>query len=170
MAAAEIRRLVPADLPAYKTLRDEVLAAHPQAFTSDAAPGRPPESYRSRLGAPGDDGGEFTLGAWHSERLVGAVTCERDARPKVHHIGHLVGMMVSAEARAHGVGRALLDECVEQARAAHGLVMLTLTVTAGNAPAVHLYERAGFRRYGRLERAICVDGVYHAKNQMVLAL
>ena len=70
-------------------------------------------------------------------------------------------------ARADGEG---LARRLERDLAAHGLVMLTLTVTAGNAPAVHLYERAGFRRYGRLERAICVDGVYHAKDQRVLAL
>jgi ribosomal protein S18 acetylase RimI-like enzyme len=170
MAAAEFRRLVPADLPAYKQLRDAALIAHPQAFTSDAAPERSHQSYLSRLGEDRPDGGEFTLGAWHGAHLVGAVTCERDARPKVHHIGHLIGMIVSAEAQGHGIGRALLERCIAEARAARGLVLLTLTVTAGNAPAVHLYEAAGFRRYGRLERAICVDGVYHAKDQMALDL
>ncbi|HZT56232.1 MAG TPA: GNAT family N-acetyltransferase [Burkholderiaceae bacterium] len=170
MAAVAIRRLVPANLPAYKSLRDAVLTAHPEAFTSDPAPERPPESYLPRLGLDRAEGGVFTLGAWEGARLVGAVSCERDPRAKVLHIGHLIGMMVRSDAQGRGIGRALLEACIAEARAARGLAMLTLTVTAGNDAAVHLYERAGFTRYGRLERAICVDGVYHAKDQMTLAL
>jgi len=170
MAPVTIRHLVPADLADYKALRDDMLASHPESFTSDAAPERGPESYLSRLGLQRPEGGEFTLGAWHVGKLVGAVSCERDVRSKVRHIGHIIGMMVRPETQGHGVGRALLDACVAQARAAQGLVMLTLTVTAGNAPAVHLYERAGFVRCGSLPRAIRVDGVYHAKDQMALDL
>jgi len=170
MTPVTIRRLVPADLAAYKALRDHMLAAHPESFTSDPAPERAPESYLSRLGLQCPEGGEFTLGAWQFGRLVGAVSCERDARTKVRHIGHIIGMMVRAETRGLGIGRALLEACIAQARAADGLVMLTLTVTAGNAAAVHLYERAGFVRYGRLPRAILVDGAYHDKDQMSLSL
>lgn len=170
MAQVDVRSLGPPDLPAYKALRDAVLTAHPDAFTSDAAPERSHQSYLSRLGPGRSEGGEFTLGTWHGERLVGAISCERDPRPKVFHIGHVIGMVVSSDAQRLGVGRALLDACIEKARAAHGLVILTLTVTASNAAAVHLYERAGFVRYGRLEHAICVDGVYHAKDQMTLSL
>ena len=170
MAPVTIRRLVPADLAAYKALRDEVLAAHPESFSSDPAPERAPESYLARFGVQRPEGGEFTLGAWHVGTLVGAVSCERDPRTKVRHIGHVIGMMVRAETQGRGVGRALLDACIAEARVANGLVMLTLTVTAGNAPAIHLYERAGFVRYGSLPRAIRVDGVYHAKDQMTLSL
>ena len=165
-----VRRLAPADLPAYKDLRDAVLAAHPEAFTSDAAPERSHESYLSRLGLDSADGGELTLGAWCGDRLVGAVSCERDPRPKVFHIGHLIGMMVRSEAQGAGLGRELLDACLAEARAARGLVVLTLVVTAGNASAVHLYESAGFTRYGQLERAIRVDGAHHANDQMTLSL
>ena len=86
------------------------------------------------------------------------------------HIGHVIGMMVHSDAQGLGIGRSLLDACIGEARAARGLVMLTLNVTASNAAAVHLYERAGFVRFGRLERAICVDGMYHAKDQMTFSL
>jgi len=170
MTPVTIRHLVPADLAAYKALRDHMLAAHPESFTSDPAPERAPESYLSRLGLQRPEGGEFTLGTWQLGHLVGAVSCERDARAKVRHIGHIIGMMVRPEIRGQGIGRALLEACIAQARAADGLMMLTLTVTAGNAAAVHLYERAGFVRYGCLQRAILVDGVYHAKDQMSLSL
>ena len=170
MTPVTIRRLVPADLAAYKALRDQMLEAHPESFTSDPAPERAPESYLSRLGLQHPEGGEFTLGAWQLGRLVGAVTCERDARAKVRHIGHVIGMMVRSEIRGLGIGRALLEACIAHARAADGLVMLTLTVTAGNAAAVRLYEQSGFVRYGRLPRAILVDGAYHAKDQMSLSL
>ncbi|MEP6875634.1 MAG: N-acetyltransferase [Burkholderiales bacterium] len=170
MVAVTIRRLVPADLAAYKALRDEMLAAHPESFSSDPAPERAPDSYLSRLGLQRSEGGEFTLGAWQFGQLVGAVSCERDPRTKVRHIGHVIGMMVQSETQGLGIGRALLEACIAQARAADGLVMLTLTVTAGNAAAVRIYERAGFVRYGSLPRAIVVDGVYHAKDQMTLSL
>ena len=165
-----IRRVEAADLSAYKVLRDAVLTARPEAFTSDAAPARPPESYLPRLGLERPEGGEFTLGAWRGEQLLGAVSCERDPRAKVCHIGHVIGMMVRSDAQGLGIGRMLLDACIEESRAARGVLMLTLSVTAGNASAVRLYERAGFKRYGRLERAICVDGVFYAKEQMTLSL
>ncbi|HEY8710442.1 MAG TPA: GNAT family N-acetyltransferase, partial [Burkholderiaceae bacterium] len=65
-APISIRRLAPCDLGDYKALRDAMLAAHPQAFSSDAVDSRArtPESYRSRLSLDRPAGGDFTLGAW----------------------------------------------------------------------------------------------------------
>jgi ribosomal protein S18 acetylase RimI-like enzyme len=168
---ASIRRLDAADLPAYKLLRDEMLLAHPEAFTSDAASekAREPSEYLQRLGLDRPEGGHFVVGAWRQRRLVGAAGCEREMRVKVRHVGHIVGMMVSADARGRGVGRDLLDAAVAGARAC-GLEMLTLTVTATNAAAVHLYETSGFVRYGSLPRALRIGGAYHDKLHMMLAL
>ena len=170
MVVATIRRLAPPDLVAYKALRDDMLVAYPESFTSDPAPERSADSYRARLGLERPQGGEFTLGAWADTRLVGAITCERDPRPKARHIGHLTGMMVRAEAQGSGIGRALLEACIAHARTADGLTMLTLSVTVGNDGALHLYERAGFVACGELPRAIRVDGRYHAKLTMRLML
>lgn len=167
-----IRALVPADLALYKALRDAMLAAHPEAFNSDAETERlrSAESYLSRLGNGRAEGGDFTLGAWRGRALEGVIGCDRDTRLKVRHIGHVIGMMVRPEARRLGIGAGLLQACIAAARRSQGLECLTLTVTASNLPALRLYERAGFVRYGCLSRALKVGGAYHAKDHMVLAL
>ncbi len=171
-SAVEIRRLLSADLAAYKALRDATLADDPSAFTSDAETEsrKSPDAYLPRLGLGAPLGGVFTIGALCNGTLLGAVSCERDMRIKARHIGHIVGMMVRADQRGRGFGRLLVDACIAEARRGVGVEMLTLTVTASNAGAVRLYERAGFTRYGSLPHAIKVGDRYHAKDQMVLML
>ncbi len=171
--AVAIRLLASGDLAAYKGLRDEMLESHPEAFTSDASEERAkePTDYLHRLGLDRRERGQFVLGAWRDERLVGAIGCERDRRRKGRHIGHIVGMMVRPEARRRGLGRALLQGLIGECRQIGGIEMLTLTVTAGNQAAVGLYEGSGFVVYGNLRQAIRLGkGQYHDKLHMVLAL
>ena len=166
----QIRLMAAPDLGAYKALRDLVLAAHPEAFTSDVETEqrRSPETYLSRVAGAGDDGWPFTLTAWRGEQLCGAITCERDARIKVRHIGNVVGMMVHPSVRRRGVGRTLLEACIALARRRRGTAMLTLSVTSDNEAALRLYEGAGFVRYGRLERALRIGSNTYRKDLMVL--
>ena len=166
-----IRPLATADLADYKRLRDAMLTAHPEAFTSDAdsEADKEPLDYLQRLGLDRHDGGHFLLGAWRGARLVGAIGCERETRLKVRHIGHIIGMMVRAEMRGRGIGAELLEACIAEARHA-GLEMLTLSVTGGNASAISLYERHRFVAYGNLRGAIKVGTKYHDKLHMVLVL
>jgi len=165
----EIRRLAAGDLRAYKALRDDMLAGHPEAFTSDAQSEgrRRAEDYLPRLGLERADGGQLTLGAWRGDELVGAIGLERDMRLKVRHIGHVVGMMVREAEQHRGIGRALLDALIEEARGAARLELLTLTVTEGNAGAIRLYEATGFTRFGTLHRAIKLGDRYLDKIHMV---
>lgn len=167
-----LRALADGDAFAYKALRDEMLAQHPEAFTSDAdtEAAKPAASYLARFGDGLPDSRRFTLGAWLGERLCGAISCENDERRKVRHVGHIVGMMVRADARGRGLGRALLAECIARAGRTPGLEMLTLSVSSHNAAAVSLYRAAGFERYGRLPHAIKLGQAYHDKDLMVLKL
>jgi len=167
-----IRLLTADDASAYKALRDEMLARFPDAFTSDAQAeaAKPASGYLARLAADGADPARFTCGAWLGTRLVGAISSERDARSKVCHIAHIVGMMVLPEAQGQGVGRGLLRACIARARDLPEIDMLTLSVTSSNMPAVALYESAGFARYGRLPRAIKLGDTYFDKDLMVLNL
>lgn len=166
-----IRPLGPPDAPAYKRLRDMMLAQHPSAFTSDATAesARTAASYLPRLGV-GPEAPCFTFGALGVDGLVAAISCERESRVKVRHIGHLVGMMVHPVFERLGLARALLSACLDRLRATPGIELVTLSVTADNPRAIALYERAGFTRYGSLPRAIRVGDSYHDKDLMHLDL
>ncbi|MBW8828632.1 MAG: GNAT family N-acetyltransferase [Burkholderiales bacterium] len=190
-----VRLLGVNDAVAYKTLRDDMLAHYPDAFTSDAQAElrKPASTYLSRFALPDGDPARFSFGAWLVSRqatnagcslaleahcgvapprdqLVGAISCERDERIKVRHVGHIAGMMVRPEMQGQGIGRALLHACIAQARVLREIEMLTLSVTSTNAPAIALYEAAGFVRYGRLLRAIKLGNDYFDKDQMMLTL
>ena len=164
-----VRLLAEADLPAYKVFRDEMLALHPEAFTSDAPTElrRDPASYRTRL--PGGSHGSclFTLVLPRAKQLVGAISCERELRAKVRHIAHIAGMMVLPAVQGHGIGRLLMESALALLGTQEGIELVTLSVTRGNTPAVKLYESLGFVRYGRLEDAIKMpDGTRLDKDLM----
>lgn len=59
------------------------------------------------------------------------------------HVRQIQGLVVAAEARGHGIGRALVAAACEAARAA-GARRITLGVLGHNTPARRLYESCGF--------------------------
>lgn len=166
-----IRPLVASDAIAFKALRDEALRATPAAFTSDyeSSVGRAASEHAARFGAL--HSGQFFLGAFDAAgQLLGCVGCERAERLKQQHMATVVGMMVSPRAQRQGIGRQLVQACLEAARRVPGLTQLVLTVTASNPHVVRLYEQAGFQPWGVLPDAIVVDGVGYAKIHMLLRL
>lgn len=171
MSAPTIRLLTTKDLPAYKALRDLGLKTNPEAFGADfeTEVHRPSASYAKRLGQPPDD--DFILGAFDQDNsLLGAVVCVRETGRKQRHGASLVGMIVAPHARDQGIGHTLLAEFDSLVRRVPGIEHVVLSVTASNACAVHLYESAGFVRYGLLPRATKLGGRYFDKIMMVKAL
>ena len=169
--AVHIRPLVAADAVAYKALRDEALRTAPTAFTSDyeSSVGRDASEYVARFGVL--ESGQFFLGAFDTAgQLLGCLGCEREQRTKQRHCAVVVGMMVSPAAQRQGIGRTLVEACVQAASQVPGLTQLVLTVTASNQHVVRLYEQAGFRPWGLLPNAIVVDGVGYDKLHMVRLL
>ena len=61
------------------------------------------------------------------------------------------GVSVAEEYWGLGIGGALLDACVECARAA-GFTQLELNVVADNSRAISMYRKAGFVEFGRNPR------------------
>ena len=75
-------------------------------------------------------------------QAVGYVGCQT-----VLDEGYITNVAVSPDARRQGIARALIAKLTDEARAA-GLAVVTLEVRASNAPAIALYEGAGFVRVG----------------------
>lgn len=75
-------------------------------------------------------------------QAVGYVGCQT-----VLDEGYITNVAVSPDARRQGIARALIAKLTDEARAA-GLAFVTLEVRASNAPAIALYEGAGFGRVG----------------------
>ena len=163
----DIRRLQSDDASDYRTLRLRALWEFPQAFTSSYEEDEklPLVASEKRLASAH----QKFWGAFEAGELWGMVGLEREHRAKNRHKAKVVSMYVAHERMGRGIGGALMQALIEDARAS-GLELLVLTVTEGDSAAVRLYERSGFRSFGIEPRAIKVDGHAYAKNHMCLEL
>jgi GNAT superfamily N-acetyltransferase len=143
-----LRPLVAADYEALTLLLVPLDVMHHQAlphlYRPVDGPVRSREFFASQLGR--DD--VFLRCAIHDETLIGYVKASLVARPDrpPHAPGKFVRLddvMVQAEARGHGIGRALVAAALEWARAA-GVLDVELSVFEFNAEALAFYERLGF--------------------------
>ena len=169
----QIRELVASDAAPYTALRLRMLREYAEAFTSsfEEDAGKPLTWVQKRISPGTDAPHDFVLGAFDdSGALIGSVGLSVETRTKQHHKALLFGMFVAPEHSSGGVGRALLQVCLDRARTIPALEQINLTVTTTNQRAVRFYEAAGFRTFGVEERALKIDGAYYPKAHMVLYL
>ena len=155
-----IRRFVPDDAPALRTVRLETLKNHPENFGSDHdhEAAQPLDWWRRRIA------GGAGFGAWEGDELIGVIVFAQQQEKKHRHQGVIGGFYVRPAHRGKGVGDALMKAALEEA--ANCVEHVTLTVTASNAGAIRLYERHGFSVVGRHPASIRVDGKDHDELTM----
>jgi len=166
----DVIRLQPAHAVPYRALMLQAYEFAADAFTSTAEEraAEPEAFWVGRIADP--RGLSAAFGAFEGGQLVGTVALELSAKPKTRHKALVIGMYVAPAARRTGAARALLAAAIEHARAVPHLLLLTLTVTEGNAPAVRLYRRAGFETFGVEPLAILTPSGFKAKVHMWLPL
>lgn len=114
---------------------------------------------------------DFTLGAFSEDNeLLGVVSFERERREKLRHKGTLCRMYVADQASEHGVGRALMQETIEKARAQTGLKKINLTVFNFNVRAKQLYTTEGFTSFALESDSLKIGENYFDEEQMELHL
>jgi ribosomal protein S18 acetylase RimI-like enzyme len=167
-ASMLIRRLTIDDLDALWMLRLQALTDDPEAFgsTYEETIARGKESFRRRLGQ-GDD--VFYLGAL-DETLIGMVGFYREEGAKNRHKGFVVSMFVHPEKRGYGVGKALMQELIVQARQLEGLEQLHLAVVTTKRAARLLYRSLGFEVYSTALRTLKLGEQYWDEDLMVLQI
>jgi ribosomal protein S18 acetylase RimI-like enzyme len=145
-------------------------AAAADAFTStpEERAAEPESWWVSRIADP--KGLSETFGAFAENELVGAVTIEFAAKPKIRHKAHIIAMFVKESARGLGAGKALVHKALAAAAARPGVRVVTLTVTEGNASAIGLYEACGFKAFGVEPMAIATPEGFKSKVHMWLKL
>ena len=163
--SVEVVRIAEDDVEKLRAIRLEALNAHPEAFSADPdyEGARPIELWREAIAKrawfAAVEGGEW-LG-------IAAFSRETYSK-KIAHMGSLGAMYVRAKARGKGVGDALIEAVLEEA--AKEVEQITLTVNAENKPAIGLYERHGFRAYGRSPRSLKTGGKYYDEIAMSRAV
>lgn len=115
----------------------------------------------------------FTLGAVSDAgELLGVVSFEREGatREKLRHKGLLFRMYVARAASGQGIGKILIRETIERARALGDVEQINLTVVAANERAKGIYAAFGFETFSIEKRAIKYHGKYFDEETMVLFL
>lgn len=143
-----VRPMSPDDRPAVLALVRELQAHEFEIFDRMIPPEEITESYLQHLDKDCATYDGVVLVAVTGDRVTGYASLLRrvsdesyDETPYTYaYIGDLV---VTREARGGGVGRALIEACEAQARAA-GAKWLRISVLARNARAHALYRSAGF--------------------------
>lgn len=159
-----MRRLEPADAADFRAIRLAALQSAPEAFGStwEAEKDRPPEAFAERIrSCP-------VFGAYLDARIVGMIGLRQETGAKTAHKGFLWGFYVEPAARGMGFGNALVAAALGSAQEI--VEQVTLTVVADNAPAIALYGRFGFRRYGTEPRALKTEAGYADEHLMALIL
>lgn len=149
-------------------LRLRALKDNPAAFSStyEETLRRGKEQFIQRI-HPKEDA--FYLCAF-DPALVGMIYFRRDEGIKNQHKGHILSMYVQPESRGLGVGKALLQAVIIQAKRLPGLEQLHLMVVTTNEAARALYRSMGFAVYGTAYGAMKLDQQYWDEELMVLRL
>ena len=167
--ACTTRKLDGADAEAWASLRREALETHPLVFGS-SVPADPTALVDFVLKQLASSDGSAVLGAFVDGLLIGIVGIRRDAGAKERHKAFVWGMYVTAAMRRRGAGDLLLRAAIQLARSWTGVEQIHLAVTEDAEEARRLYEKNGFREWGREPRSLCWDGRCVDETHMILDL
>ncbi len=172
MSKITIRQLNEDDAHDFQELRLRGLREHPESFgsTHERESAYTMEFVAGRLLRAAESPDNFTLGAYLKGKLIGVVGFIRFPRDIMGHRGEIWGMYVVSEEQGKGVGRSLMTDALDRARALPGLEQIELEVASSSIGARRLYESLGFESVGVSPRARVINGKYVDEERMVLFL
>lgn len=165
-----IRVLEPDDVAIFHKLRLLCLEEAPTAFGSSVTDEMALSDTTAIWRLRSDEvNGNFVLGAFADESLIGVMGLMRHERAKFHHKAELWGVYVHPAWRGQGITSQLLDDLLTRARQTT-LQTILLTVTSDNRAARALYLSRGFVVCGCEKTALFWDSAFFDMETMQLRL
>jgi ribosomal protein S18 acetylase RimI-like enzyme len=163
-----VRRLDPADVASYRTLRLDSLRnfqfmhgpAYEDALEQDEA------WHAERIAKPAD----YWFGAFDGDELVGTIALRTQEGSRVRHSASLNSLIVDGSRQGRGIGRLLVAHLIDFARSLGTIRQITLGLTDGNERAERLYESFGFKLFGIEPDVLLHEGRYYGLQRRQLIL
>ncbi|WP_445634387.1 N-acetyltransferase domain-containing protein [Nostoc sp. DSM 114161] len=164
-----IRKLTKSDAEDYRQIRLEALYKNPDSFgsTYHEEAIKTIEQFRDRIPV---DSNNFILGCFEDKELIGIVGFQQESRIKLRHKAYITSMYVQQEYRRRGIGKLLLNELIERAKAIDEVEILLIDIVKNNFLAKQLYLSLGFQIYGREKMAYKSNNQYFDLEFMCLGI
>jgi len=165
----EIRLLQASDAVPYKSLRLQALSEWPPAFGAlpEEEEAKEISSVAASLEATEN---RLFFGAFLSDSLIGVLRYSRYSGENEGHRSYIAGLYVVPVHRRQGVGRALIEAAIHEARNDSRIRRLNLMVVSGQTAARTLYESLGFEECGTDYEAFEARGSYFDEIMMTLPM
>ncbi len=152
----------------YRKIRLEALYNNPDSFGTmyHEETIKTIDNFRDRIPV---DNNSFILGSYE-DKLIGIVAFHQESRIKVRHKAYIRSMYVQQEYREKGIGKLLLNNLIERAKAINEIEILLLDVVTNNISAKQLYLSFGFQIYGIEKMAYKFDNQYFHMEFMSLRI
>jgi RimJ/RimL family protein N-acetyltransferase len=164
----QYRKLDPAALHLYKTIRLECLQKYPNNFGTTYEEEVETVKYKFDDIISNGHETDFLMGAFNDEVIIGICGFIQEKRLKTKHVGELSQMFVKHEYNGMGIGYHLLLATINEAFKNNDLQKIILAVAENNTAAQHVYKKCGFKQYGKLENYFKHNDMY--ETQLFMAL
>lgn len=158
------------DLLAFREIRIEGVLDAPMSFRAspEEMAEKTMEDFERQL--DGHIKGDFFVGAFTEETLIGVAALYHAQFQKLAHRGEIGSVYVKPQFRNQGVARKLLTEIIRIAKGAGNIEQINLAVVTSNKHAIRLYQSLGFVVYGTEPNVVKIDGEYYDEQLMQLVL
>ncbi|MBV6626404.1 MAG: GNAT family N-acetyltransferase [Rivularia sp. (in: Bacteria)] len=111
-----IKKLIKNDAEDYRNIRLEALHSNPDSFGTiyHEETITTVDNFRNRIPVNNNN---FMLGCYDDKKLIGIVAFFQEERLKLQHKAYIRSMYVKQEYRRKGIGKLLVQELIEKAKA-----------------------------------------------------
>ncbi len=165
----KIRKLTQHDAEDYRKIRLEALYNNPDSFCTvyDEEAVKTIDNFRDTIPVNNNN---LILGWYENKELIGIVAFYQEERIKVRHKAYIRSMYIKQEYRGKGIGKLLLNELIERAKAINEIEILLLDVVTNNMSAKQLYLSFGFKIHGIEKMAYKCNNQYFDLESMSLRI